>query len=482
MTIPETEVRPVKFSRLARRGIVLGLSGPRLVTAGTAAVIAVVALYAGGSAPVFAAPLVVLLLAVTLVPIGGRTAVEWLPITARWGRRSATGQTVFRARIGKPRPAGTLALPGDAAALREYTDPDTGAVYIHDPHRATLTAILDVQHPAFVLLDATDQNRRVTTWGRALASACRTGRIATIQVLERTLPDSGRSLVDWWRTHGTRDGSWASETYEQLVERAGPAGHRRASTISIALDLRAAARPIRAAGGGLRGAAVVLRQEVDAMILALRAADITVTRVLAPADLAVVLRTAYDPSIAPALDRHGNLGHDLATAGPLAITESWGSLRSDSAHHAVLRISEWPRTHVTPGFLQPLLASTGVQHTFTILFTPMRADAAARTIRKAKTEHISDAAQRAKIGQVEDATRTAEYTDVLQQEADLTAGHGLLRAVGLITVSAANAVELERGVAVIEQAAIQSSCETRRLWGQQAQAFTTAALPLCRRP
>ncbi|QAY68635.1 SCO6880 family protein [Xylanimonas protaetiae] len=482
MTTPENELRPVKFSRLARRGIILGLTGPRLLTAGTAAVIMVVALYTGGSAPVLAAPLVVLLLTVTLVPVAGRTAVEWLPIAARWGRRTMTGQTTFRARIGKPRPAGTLALPGDAAALREYTDPDTGAVYIHDPHRATLTAILDVQHPAFVLLDATDQNRRVTIWGRALASACRTGRIATVQVLERTLPDSGRPLVDWWRTHGVRDGSWASETYEQLVERAGPAGHRRASTISVALEMRAAARTIRAAGRGLRGAAVVLRQEVDAMILALRAADITVTRVLAPSDLAVVLRTAYDPSVAPALDRHGDLGHDLATAGPLAVTESWGSLRSDSAYQAVLWISEWPRSYVTPGFLQPLLASTGVQHTFTILFTPVRADAAARAIRKAKTEHIADAAQRAKIGQVEDATQTAEYTDVLQQEADLTAGHGLLRAVGLITVSATNTTELERAVAVIEQAAIQSSCESRRLWGQQAQAFTSAALPLCRMP
>ena len=30
------------------------------------------------------------------------------------------------------------------------------------------------------------------------------------------------------------------------------------------------------------------------------------------------------------------------------------------------------------------------------------------------------------------------------------------------------------------QAAVQAACETRRLVGQQAQAFTVAALPLCR--
>ena len=34
--------------------------------------------------------------------------------------------------------------------------------------------------------------------------------------------------------------------------------------------------------------------------------------------------------------------------------------------------------------------------------------------------------------------------------------------------------------AAIEQAAIQAGCETRLLLGQQAQAFTAAALPLCR--
>ena len=36
-------------------------------------------------------------------------------------------------------------------------------------------------------------------------------------------------------------------------------------------------------------------------------------------------------------------------------------------------------------------------------------------------------------------------------------------------------------VAAIEQAAIQASCETRLLVGQQAAAFTAAALPLSRR-
>ena len=44
---------------------------------------------------------------------------------------------------------------------------------------------------------------------------------------------------------------------------AGPAGERHASTVSISLDMKVAGRAIRAAGGGMRGAAAVLRQEMQ---------------------------------------------------------------------------------------------------------------------------------------------------------------------------------------------------------------------------
>jgi hypothetical protein len=213
---------------------------------------------------------------------------------------------------------------------------------------------------------------------------------------------------------------------------------------------------------------------------ALRAADLSPSAWLGPGDLAVILRSAYDPVVAGALERHGDMGRDLATAGPVAVSENWSGVRSDSAHHCVLWISEWPRSLVYPGFLAPVLLSSGVRRTFTLLYTPLRTDQAARDLRKKKTEYISDASQRQHIGQIEDAQQSAEFHDVLQQEADLTAGHGILRTTGLIAVSAQDPDELERAVADVEQAAIQASCETRRLWGQQAQAFSAAALPICR--
>ncbi|CAN7387708.1 PrgI family protein [Microbacterium foliorum] len=479
-TRSEYELTPVKFSRLTTRGLILGLSLSQVIVLAVAAVVFVASLYAGGSTALFTAPAWASAVGLAVVGIGGRKLVEWVPITGHWLWRKAARQTAYRRRIAKPRPAGTLALPGDAAALRQYEDPETGAVMVHDPHQQTLTAILEVNHPAFVLMDPGEQERRVHAWGRVLSTVCRSGRVARLQVLERTLPDSGSGLTQWWAEHGRDDGSWVANTYRELIERAGPTGERHITTISIQLDMRAAARQIRAAGGSLRGAAAVLGQEMHTLTTALRAADLKPSDWYTPGQLAVMLRTAYDPQVASSLDRAGDLGRDLATAGPVAVEETWSRLRSDSAHHAVLWISQWPRAMVYPGFLAPILLSSGIRRSVTMLCDPVRSDQAARDIRKKKTEYISDATQRQRIGQIEDASQSAEYQDVLQQEADLTAGHGVLRFTGLIAVSADTVDELDAAVAAIEQAAIQASCETRLLVAQQAQAFVAAALPLGR--
>lgn len=474
------ELSPVKFSRLTRRGVILGFSLPQVVTLATAVFAFVVALYSGGLSLLWSSPVWATGMVLTWLPLGGRRTIEWIPVAGHWAWRVAVRQTRYRRRIVNLRPAGTLALPGDAAALRHYEDPETGAVMVHDPHAQTLTALMGVTHPAFVLLDPGEQERRVASWGRVLGTLCRSGRIARLQILERTLPDSGSVLAQWWQEHGTDDGSWTARVYRELIGRAGPAAERHTTTVSLALDMTAASRAIRTAGGGLKGAAAVLRQEMTTLTTALRAADLNPWAWSTPSQLAIMLRSAYDPATAATLERAGHLGQDLATAGPVAVEEFWDSLRTESAHHTVLWISEWPRALVFPGFLAPILLSTGVRRAVSMICTPIRSDIAARDIRKKKTEYISDAAQRERIGQIEDAQQSAEFADVLQQEADLTSGHGVLRYTSLIAISAPTSEGLEVAVSEIEQAAIQASCETRRLVGQQAQAFAVAALPLCR--
>lgn len=475
--VEEFTVSPVKFSRLSRRGVLLGLSAGQLAAVGTAIVIVIAGLYSGRTVAVLlTAPIWGTAIAAAFLPVAGRATIDWVPTAGNWLLRRATGQTRYRRRIERPVPAGSLALPGDAAHLRTYDDPVTGAVMVHDPHQHTLTAILTVTHAAFVLQDPTAQQRRIDGFGRVLATICRSGRIARLQVLERTLPDSGAGLTDWWARNGITDDTFPARTYRTLIERAGPAAERHASTLSIALDLTRAVRPIRAAGGGVPGAAVVLRQEMDTLTTALRSAGLRPGGWCDSHQLATALLAAYDPHTANTRDSHSA----AQVAGPVGVDEHWDRLRTDSAHHAVLWISEWPRALVYPGFLAPLVLTTGVRRTISITYSPVPTEQATRTLRRRKTEYLADSAGRARYGQLDDARHSAEYGDVLQQEADLTAGHGILQYTGLITVTALTLEALEAAIATIEQAAIQASCETRRLVGQQAQGFAAAAVPLAR--
>lgn len=95
--------------------------------------------------------------------------------------------------------------------------------------------------------------------------------------------------------------------------------------------MKAAGRQIRSAGGGIKGAAEVLRQEMHTLITALRAADLKPSDWYTPGDLAVILRTACDPRSPPpstgpetsaatwplrALSRSGDLGAGCGRTPP----------------------------------------------------------------------------------------------------------------------------------------------------------------------
>ena len=476
-TESQSHLRTVRFGRRSSRGVILGLTVSRMASIGVAICVLVPAVYLAGMPGVlWTAPIWGLALASAFVTVAGRRVIEWVPVYGHWLLRRALHQNVYGVRVLNPRPAGTLALPGDAASLRMHQDVETGAAMIHDPHANTVTAVAKLRHPSFMLLSPAEQERRVAGLARVYATACASGRISRMQILERTLPDSGQGVRRHWQAGGHPEAGWAAQQYQELVDAAGPTTERHETTISISLDLNRAKRAVRAESGGMRGAAAVLRRELTTVVAALRAADIVVEGWVQPEDLAVMLRIAYDPTAGP----DSSVGRDPATAGPTGVVESWDHLRSDSGFHAVYWISEWPRSEVFPTFLSSLILAPGVRRATSLVAQPLTTAEAMRAIRKERVEYQTDAAHRARIGQLADFASEQEWADVTQRERDLVAGHGDLRYAGFLCVSAPDLDGLHASRAAIEQAAIQSGCETRLLVGQQAQAFTAAALPLCR--
>ncbi|MFW6033927.1 MAG: SCO6880 family protein [bacterium] len=481
----DTQAHPslpaARFGRRSSRGVLFGMSLPRLATVAVAFVVGAGALVtAGPGGVVTTSPIWALALITAYVPVRGRTLVEWAPVVGHWWWRKALGQHRYRARPMKPRPAGMLALPGDMARLRVLVDEMTGSAMVHDPYEGTLTAVLKVSHGAFVLVDPATQAARADGWGRVLGGLTAGERgICRVQVLERALPDAGVDVAAWWAEHGTDDGSWMASAYTELLARATPASEKHETLLAITLSLKTASRSVREQGGGLRGATAVMRQRMASFEAAVRGAELHPAGWLTDAGLAWVLRTAYDPESARGLEG-ARAGGDAATAGPVAVDEEWARLRSDSGWHAALWVSEWPRLPVVPGFLWPLVLGPQVRRSLSIVAEPVPTAKALREVRAERFDHASDQVNRDKRGQITDYTSVAEVDDVAQREQELVSGHSDLRYAAFIAVSAPTEDALTVAVDEIINAAVESYCEVRVLWGEQGTGFAAAALPLGR--
>lgn len=477
----------VTFPRRSRRGILLGLTLPQLSLVSSAlALLLLTVVTTGLLGAIILAPLWASVAALVVIRRQGRSLIDWAPIVIRYAQRRRTGQTLWLARpVSRPRQDGVLHLPGTAASLTVVTPGDSanGAAAVHDPHRQTLTAVARVSSRAFALLDASAQNAHVSGWGRALAGLARNGQVCTVQVLERTVPDSGDTLSRHWAQNGRPDTPVAGSIYADLVTSAGPAAAPHETYLAIQLDLKAARRLITQAGGGLPAAFTVLEQTTRSVSQAARGAGLTVTGWLSAREIAAVIRTAYDPKALGGLQQWSASGRaeaDPAAAGPVVQVEEYDRILTDTARHVTYWVEDWPRTKTTAGFLHSLMFSAGVRRSVSLMYVPQAIESALRDVQRQKSAIVSDANERSRRGQVDSESDSVEYADAKTRELQLLAGHGDVSLTGLITVSANTDALLDAACAQIETAAFTSQVDLRRLFYQQPDAFTLGALPLAR--
>jgi hypothetical protein len=317
----------------------------------------------------------------------------------------------------------------------------------------------------------------VSAWGRVLASLAQTGTCAVLQILESTIPDPGTKVAQWFEEHATHAADWSNEQYRALLAQSSFGSSTHRTTLTLTLDMKKAAPAIRAAGRGVKGAAHVLRVDMAVLEQGLRAAGLRVDVWLSEAEIATLIRQAYDPASELGVDRPAAR---LRSAGPVAVSEHWSYLRHDSGYSSVLWISEWPRIEVAPHFLHALVFAPDIRKSLSLIARPIGTAEALRALRKEKTEAITDAGHKAKVGQIQDLSDVQEYQDLLQREQALIGGHADVEFSGFVTVTASSEEGLTQAVALIERAAGQSGCETRVLYGRQSQGFVVAALPLGR--
>ena len=485
-TVAEDRDVTVAFPRRPRPGIIMGLRGGQVALFAAAVVILVLALFTGtfpGPVRGLALGVVIALVILSVSTVEDRPGYTWLA-TRTWHtfrvRRgnSAFAKPIHVGSIGQYRQVskGVGLLPGRAACVQIHELDGVG--YFFHPHQGTITAVVEITSPEFLLRDPVDRNARVAGWGRVLAAATRTGAIRQVQLLERSIPDDGSELLAYTNAHLTDEPSQLtlSAAYLDLVGDLRGGADRHQTFLAITVDRAAATSRIKAAGGLVAGLIEAWRQEYSLLARLLPSAGLTVVDELSPRRLAEVVRTAYDPvstlSIGP------GRGIDPAVCGPTSGREEWDYLHTDGAFHAVLWVAEWPRAHVAADVLWPVIFPSGVNRTLSLFYKPFTRAQSESAIRAKHSEIVQSSWLKDKLGRIETLADSKELDDVLIRESELLAGHAEVGLVGMITVTASTLDALDADVTTIHAAATQASLDLRRVYGQQLQAFTAAALPL----
>ncbi|MGH9031754.1 MAG: SCO6880 family protein, partial [Acidimicrobiia bacterium] len=168
----ERAERQYRFEPLDTSGVFLGLGFVQCLFLGGGLVAAVVGLTAGVPLPVCVVP-VLGAVALSFARVRGRTAWQWLPLLVGWTwTRAGRGRRWLAPLPLLPMADGYAApLPPCLAGARILEVPWRGSLRlgaVEDTERHTLTALVRVTGPQFVVQPRIEQERLLAGWGDVL--------------------------------------------------------------------------------------------------------------------------------------------------------------------------------------------------------------------------------------------------------------------------------------------------------------------------
>ncbi len=289
-------------------------------------------------------------------------------------------------------------------------------------------------------------------------------QIRRVQWVASSFPDQGFGVRNYLSTNLRADpGSAAVASYEALLTDIDA----DACTHDIVLAVQ-----VRLTKSVETGAAV-LQRELASLARLLADADVVVEGVLGVEDLIARLLRTYEPF--PEMTDDPEVSSD---PWPMAMEEGWAQVRIDGLSHITFWVAEWPRTEVRSDFLAPLLLGSA-RATLSVVMEPLGPEKAVRKVEASRTADLADAELRRRSGFMSTARHSRESEVLARRESELADGHASFRYSGFITISAASDAELVAACDVVQHAASQARLVIRRLYGDQASAYT-CTLPLAR--
>ena len=479
--------RTYRLEPLDTSGVFLGLGIVQCVLLGGGITLAVLAITAGVPVLLAAVPIVGAALA-SFGRVGGHAVWEWLPLLAGWawtrlgrGRRWEAVLPLWAG--GDAKALMPPCLDGiDIVGIEWRPSSDLGAV--RDRQRHTLTAVIPVTGPQFVVEPRAEQERLLAGWGDVLGQFAVERGVVTHLAWSDLARPSGMDQHLAWIDGGPRGREHpdAAASYRELVDAGTTTAISHDIVVTITVSRDRLGRHRSGSGNADEHLERALVTSTEALLRGLRTAGLATEEPLDASDIQRLLRLRIDPVSVRRRASKGRLIDRLAlvrssTAGPLVLDTSWSHVRIDSAFHRTWWIGTWPRLAVPPAWLEPFLSGGGLTRTMTVVLVPVPTHQSRRRIERDLVKLESDATTKEEKGRRVDARHRRATQALLDREEELVSGFPEMAYAGLVTVSAPDLDTLEEHGEIVEQLARENGMDLRLLDARQDIAWA-AGLPL----
>lgn len=463
------------------RGLLgLGDVGTAVLFAGVLAVIVTIAAAGVLRALVVAVVVAVVLGALLIKDRHSRSVLTRLSDRAGWVTTRAAEAHLYRSGPLSRIPGGRHHLPGllAATAVAEHTD-SYGRPFalIETPATRDVTVVIATEPDGASLVDADQVDSWVAHWGAWMAAAGDEPGLVAAAVTIEAAPDTGVRLRREVETHTDPDAHLIAQAMLREVIETYPQG---SASIRAWVSLTFSAAAI--AGGRRRPAAEVgrdLASRLPALTYSLEATGAGAAHPLSVQELCEVVRTAYDPDVAPVIEAATATGDRVALSweevGPTFAQASYDHYRHDSGCSTSWTMTAPPRGAVPATVLARLLAAHQAidRKRVTLLYRPLDSGRAAAIVEadKAKADfrvrNMAKPSARAVLDQ-RSATLAAE---------DEARGAGLANFALVVTATVASPSRLPDARAAVNSLAASARLMLRPAYGVQDSTFT-AGLPV----
>ncbi len=426
----------------------------------------------------------------------GRNGWQVLTANVMWAMGRRRRQHVYLSGLAGPFAFGASRLPGLLARSELLTAQNSygerfGLIAI--PAARHYTVVLRCDPEGSQLVDTETVDAWVAMHGRWLAALAHEPGLEACTVTIETAPDPGSRLEAEVSTLLV-DG--APELSRQVLAEAVATYPKGSAAVSARVALTfTATRPgaqereglglrrrtaSSTAQGRLRTAeqmATLVGQRLPGLLHQLRSTGAGAARAMTPEEIAELVRVAYDPAIAPAVEQvragGGDPGVTWEEAGPAGLLEAWDCLRHDSAASITWQMVEPPASAVQSRVLERLLAADENvdRKRVTLIYRP-HSPASAATIAHSD---VRTALGHAGAGRGE--THAADSLAVQatrQSSVEVAGGAGLTRLSMLVTGTVADPARLGAAAEVVSQLGAASQVRLRRCYFAQAASLTAA--------